>query len=181
MSLMEQTNPSPIKSLGARKFNRLLELARRFNAESQRCARVRAYYAACILQGAALEGMLMAMVECHPEDVKQYLATLPSRDRPKGQLTKWTLNELVKIAIGLNWIPARRGKYRVHGIGDWLNYVRDARNLVHLGRHLRDYPNLRIRSKHFLACSKIVSAAISHLSQIVESEIVSEIDHREQS
>jgi len=52
-----------LKSLGPRKFARLNELIGRFDAESERCAKVQAHYAACVLQVAAFEGLLLAMCD----------------------------------------------------------------------------------------------------------------------
>jgi len=171
---MEQREP--LKSLGTRKLNRLLELARHFDCESQRCRKARAYYAACILQGAALEGMLLAMVDIHLEDVQRHLAASPELKRLRNDITRWDLDSLVKIAIGLRWLPARTGQRAVRKIGDWLAYVHEVRNLVHVGRHLREYPNLRVASRHFSRSMEIVSAAVTHLSNMVISEIEADMD-----
>ncbi len=154
-----------LKSIGPRRFARLVHLIGRFDKEAQRCAKVRAYYAACVLQAAVLEGLLMALCDGYVQGVSGYLSAMPERQRPKGQITNWTLDQLIKVALALNWLPIRRGQRGPRKIGDWLSLVKELRNLVHPGKHLRDYPNVRLRKAHFTDSFSIVRAATDHLWQ----------------
>jgi hypothetical protein len=156
-----------LKSIGPRRYAKLVDLINRFDREAQRCAKARAYYAACVLQGAVLEGLLTAVCDGYVNEVSAYLSALPERQRPKGQPVNWTLDQLIKVAVSLNWLPIRRGQKGPRKIGDWLNLVKELRNLVHPGKHLRDYPDIYLRKAHFTDSFSIVRAATDHLWQEV--------------
>jgi hypothetical protein len=51
--------------------DRLSKLARAYHDEAGRCLRGKAYLAACVMQGAALEALLQAMCYLYPEAVKK--------------------------------------------------------------------------------------------------------------
>ena len=51
--------------------DRLTKLAKAYHTEAGRCLRGKAYLAACVMQGAALEAMLQAMCFLYPEAVKK--------------------------------------------------------------------------------------------------------------
>ena len=51
--------------------DRLGKLALFYHREAGRCVQARAYLAACVMQGAALEAFLQAMCLLHPEHVKK--------------------------------------------------------------------------------------------------------------
>lgn len=157
-----------IKDLGKKRYWKLVELIGTYDRESERCAKVRAYYAACALQGAALEGLLLAMCDAFIDDVRTVLPTLPPEKRPKGPLTKWSLNDLIVIAKALDWLPSRKSKWAKPKLGDWTELVKELRNLVHPGRHINSYPKHRMRKGHYSDAYAILRSVTSHLWDRIE-------------
>lgn len=155
--------PKQLRSIGARRFVELVDLIGRFDREAQRCSQRRAYYAACVLQGAVLEGLLLAVCEAWIDEVRTYVANLSARQRPRGQLLEWDLNQLVRVAVNLGWLPTRKVSRGPRKLGDWLMVVKELRNLVHPGRHVRRYPYIRLRHGHYADSLGIVRAATDAL------------------
>lgn len=160
-----------LKSLGPRRFVELVNLIGRFDREAQRCAKARAYYAACVLQGAVLEGLLLAVCDGYLDEVCNYLLAVPKTQRPKGQIGNWSLDALIRIANALNWLPVRTGMKGPRKIGDWLELVKELRNLVHPGKHARAYPHVRLRKAHFSDSFSIVHAATDYLWDKVQRDM----------
>jgi hypothetical protein len=154
-----------LKSLGPKKFTRLNELIGQFDVESERCAKAKAYYAACVLQAAAFEGLLLAMCDGLLDEVEIYVQKLPSHERPKGRMEKWSLAQFIKIACGLKWLPSRRHIKGRRKIGDHVELVKELRNVIHPGKHIRDYPNVHLREGHYSDSYTIVRQATGHLWQ----------------
>lgn len=145
--------------LTRRQFDSLQELLTKYERETRACAGARAYYAGCIMLAATLEGMLLAMCNMFDGEVATVLSTMPQDTRPQAHLLRWDLNELIIVARRLNWLPARekeRGRFK---IGDWVELLRDLRNLVHLGRHVREYPKVRLRAVVFHNAREVFDAA----------------------
>jgi len=157
-----------LKSLGPRKFARLNELIGRFDAESERCAKVQAHYAACVLQVAAFEGLLLAMCDGLLDEVEMYVQKLPSHERPKERMEKWSLAQLIKIAYGLKWLPSRRHIKGKRKTGDHVQLVKELRNVIHPGKHIRDYPN--VHEGHYSDSYTIVRQATGHLWQTFKAD-----------
>lgn len=161
-----------LKTLGDKRFNHLMNLNRALDLEAQRCSEKRAYYAGCALKGAVLEGWLICMCYIFIDDVRNYLADIPVKRHPKGQIWNWDLNNLIEIAKALQWLPARRGKHGPLKVADWAHLVRELRNLVHPGRHIRDYPRIRLRKAHFNIVIEVVDAVIDHLRAKIERDLL---------
>jgi hypothetical protein len=159
-----------LKSFGQKKFARLNELIGRFDVESERCAKVQAYYAACVLQAAAFEGLLLAMCDGLLDEVEMYVQKLPSHERPKERMEKWSLAQLIKIAYGLKWLPSRRHIKGKRKTGDHVQLVKELRNIIHPGKHIRDYPNVHLREGHYSDSYTIVRQATGHLWQTFRAE-----------
>jgi len=156
-----------LRTLGPHRFDRLVRLIRAFDREAEKCAKIRSYYAACVLEAAVLEGLLVAVCDAYMEKVESYLAQLPSRRRPQGQIWEWGLADLIRVAAELEWLPKRSGPRGRLKIGDLVGVVKELRNLVHPGRHVRQYPNLRLRSGHYQDAYEIVRAASARIDSHV--------------
>jgi hypothetical protein len=168
-----------LRMLSKGRFNNLIRLVNEYDREVRRCTKARAYYAANALLGAQLEGMLLGMCDLFPEEVRKWFADLPSGQRPKNAIEKWDLATLSRVARDLKWLPARskpRGHYK---IGDWVDLVREMRNLVHPGRHLRDYPKLRIRNTHLSNAKDVFNAANSWLMAKIGDDLERAIKREE--
>lgn len=107
------------------------------------------------------------MCDGHLESLELYVAQLPSRDRPRGQIWEWGLADLVGVAAVLGWLP-RRASLRGRGkIGDLVAVVKELRNLVHPSRHVYQYPNVRLQAGHYHDAYAIVSAATAQLESLL--------------
>jgi hypothetical protein len=167
--------------LTARRFNKLLPMIRRYERESQRCADARAYYGACVLLAAALEGSLLGMCAINSDEVQNLLPSLPSAERPRGRVEQWDLSELLTVATHLGWLPRRSSPRGRRKIGDLAELVRELRNLVHPGKHLRDYPNVRVGKGHYRDARAIFEAAREWLVGKVIADLQREIEEWERT
>lgn len=131
----------------------------RYERETRACAKARAYYAGCIMLGATLEGSLLAMCDMFQDEAEAAISSLPKEKQPRGHLLRWDLNELIVIARRAGWLPAREKERSARKIGDWVEMLRDLRNLVHPGRHVREYPKLRLRAFVFHNAREVFEAA----------------------
>jgi hypothetical protein len=159
------------KGLSDAAFDRLVTLIRRYERESQRCAEVKAYYAACAMLGAAVEGSLLAMCCAYPKEVKRAIQSLPENERPRGRWKRWALHQLLIVAKTAGWLPARRGKRGRLKVGDWAELLQELRNLVHPGKHLRSYPKVRIRRGHLADARTVFEAVNDHLYQKLAADL----------
>lgn len=163
MAADDATQRRPRRPFSERRFNSLSEIIKRYVRESRICAKNRVYYAACITLGAALEGALLAMCDLQFGEVELLLASLPSNERPRGPVDRWGMDDLLKVATRLGWLPARAHEKARRRVGDWSHLVKELRNLAHPGRHIRDYPDVRLRKAHYDDARWVYGAAIEWL------------------
>jgi hypothetical protein len=135
-------------SFSNEKFNLLRKVTVRYHREAEKCASVRAYYAACIMIGAAFEAMLLQMCDLFEEEVAQAVSKLSRK--PKGSIEHWTLDDLIGIAVAAGWLPPRRGTDLAEaGIGELAHLIRRLRNLSHPGVHLREVDEVPLRAASY--------------------------------
>ena len=90
----------------------LLKLMSVYKNEADKCGKVRAYLAGCIILGTAIEAGLLAMADCYPDEVKTFTIYQHKKDSQKKEWRKrellylLDLYDLSKIAIELGWIPS---------------------------------------------------------------------------
>lgn len=160
-----------LRPFSEKKLDALFKLVGRYERESLICAEYRAYYAACVTIGAALEGALLAMCNMRVNDVEDLLASLPPGNRPRGAMDRWGMDELVMVANRLGWLPARvHPKGRLH-IGDLSLLVKELRNLAHPGKHIREYPAIRLRKDHYGDARAIFDTAIDWLRHHIAKRV----------
>ncbi len=115
--------------------NRLGKLAAFYDREAGRCLRGRAYLAACVMQGAALEASLHAMCFLYRKEIKNTTVYQKKKFRTKrNKLLKFSYYELINIADELSWFPPKRitwGKRTT--IAGFAHELRKLRNYVHPG------------------------------------------------
>src|SRR6266704_5159639 len=88
--------------------DRLGELAKFYDREARRCVKGRAYLAACVMQGAALEALLQAMCFLYPDDVRGTLVYQQKSFRSKrNKALEFTYYQLINIAAELSWFPPK--------------------------------------------------------------------------
>lgn len=164
------------------RFNYLLKYLDQLHEELDKCESAGAYYAGCFTLGTILEGMLLAMVKCYPDEVEQALKALSAKgERIVGPPEDWSLAALLKVSFEAGWIPFKGTDDPEQGeLGDWLlNYVKELRNLIHPGKKIRDYEGLRLSKKHFKRVREYVESVRDVLLSKIEktlTQTMNEVD-----
>lgn len=142
--------PESDRQLSSEEFSLLSKIAIRYEREALKCASIRAYYAACIMLGAALEAILIQMCDLFKGETKEAISRLEKK--PKGHPVRWGLDDLIKVAVEAGWLPRKRGSNSDEpGAGELIHLVRRLRDLSHPGRHLRELEEAPIRANAFRA------------------------------
>jgi hypothetical protein len=145
-------------SFSNEKFNLLGKVIVRYHREAEKCASVRAYYAACIIIGTAFEAMLLQMCDLFEDEVAEAAMKLPRG--PKGSIEHWSLDDLIGIAVLLGWLPPRRGPDLAEaGIGELAHLIRRLRNLSHPGVHLRELGEVPLRAASYRVAYALFDSA----------------------
>ncbi len=146
-----------------------------YKREAEKCYDAKAYFPGCILIGAALEGILLATINCFSYLVPD-TKTAP---RKKGKIKKlelWKLQELLSVARELNWLPSGLSPEDEWDtaraeIGDYLEVVRQIRNLIHPIRYVEDMGRKRITKKYLESCFNILEAAANQLTMLTKMSL----------
>jgi hypothetical protein len=149
--------------LSERRLKKLGTLIKGYQREVDGCTRAQAYHAACIILGAQVEGMLLGMCCLRENEVRKWFADLPASQRPKNSINQWDLATLSRVARDLKWLPARHHPRAHTKVGDWVDVLREIRNLVHPGKHIRDYPKVRIGRLHLSDAQAVCGAVERYL------------------
>lgn len=126
-----------------------MDVMDRFHKEARICSQHKCYIASLILYGAVLEAALLCMCFVRASEVrktetyKRYKDSKGGRGRKRqkrGIFLEFTLSDLIKIAEELDWIPIeeRVGDFGI--VKDWVKWLQESRNLVHLTRWLKPDP-----------------------------------------
>jgi len=86
------------------------------------------------MYGSALESLLLGMCFYCPEEVrktKEYIKIKKESKRKRGLFLEFTLNQLIRIAEKLKWIPLKEKIEDIGVVEDWVRFVQETRNLVH--------------------------------------------------
>ncbi len=122
--------------------DRLVKLALFYHREGQRCAKGRAYLAACVMQGAALEASLHAMCFLYPEEIKKTAVYQKKKFRRKrNKALDFKYYELINIADELSWFPSRKITWgKKASLAGFAHELRKLRNYVHPGVWAPEHP-----------------------------------------
>jgi hypothetical protein len=156
--MVQETEPRQSKELW-----RLVDL---YRAEAERCQRIGAYLAGCVMLGSALEAGLLLMAECHVKSL-QASARLPRTNRgaPKPP-QKWTLGELIDMGKEMTWLPAGPGH-----VGDYAWAVQKTRNLIHAGKYVAEYAGVDVGEEDYERAYTAVQAAFDWLDNTICEEL----------
>lgn len=120
--------------------DRLTKLAAFYDQEALRCAKARAYFAAAVLQAAALEAMLHSMCSLFPEQVKKTTVYKGWKFKTKrNRFLEFKFAHLIKIARELKWFPPKKTTW-AGTRGDLAHFadgMREIRNHVHADKWAR--------------------------------------------
>jgi hypothetical protein len=146
--------------LSDEKSDLLRKIMVRYFREAEKCHSVRAYYAACIMIGGAFEAVLLQMCDVFEDEVAEAVLRLPEKQRPKGSIEHWGLNDLIRIAVVAGWLPPRRGvDLDEPGIGELADLIRRLRNLSHPGVHLREVDEVPLRAASYRVAYELFNSA----------------------
>jgi hypothetical protein len=122
--------------------DRLGNLARFYDREASKCIKGRAYLAACVMQGAALEANLQAMCFLYPEHVKKTTVYQKKRFRTKrNKALEFKYYELINIAAELAWFPPKKIRWgKRTTLAGFVHELRKLRNYVHPGVWAPEHP-----------------------------------------
>ena len=90
-----------------------------------------------------MEAILLSTANCFPETVASAKCA-PKKDGKIKRLDRWTFMNLLAVARELNWLPAGLSLEDewsdAHAkIGDYVEVVRQIRNLIHPVRYANDF------------------------------------------
>jgi len=164
---------------------RLQKTARLYHIEARKCVRGRAYLAACVMQGAALEGLLQAMCFVYPQDVKKTAVYQKKQkggfQRKRNRALDFKYVELINIAAELEWFPPRQ--FVVWGkrtnVAGFVHELRNLRNYVHPGVRAPKEKPLKFTKGVFDAVFEIFEVANDWLLHHVHKSILKGIERRE--
>ncbi len=141
----------------------LFRLYRYYWREAGRCRDAKAYLAGCVMLGAALETLLMLIVNVYPEEAVATGRMPMYRGTPKPLLT-WRLQTLLAVAKGAGWLPStlnvgeHEWSKRRARVGDYAEITRMIRNLAHPARYHLDHSRKRVTARYLQHQFEIVLA-----------------------
>jgi hypothetical protein len=155
--------------------NEVLRLAGDYRREAEKCRDSKAFLAGCIMIGAAFEALLLAFVNCYPDEASTSQAA-PRRQGSVKPLLDWSLADLLAVAKERIWLPSGLSlddewdEARAQ-IGDYGEVIRKIRNLVHPARYAIDFPRKRITGRYLESSFEILDVASDYLQNKIEGSI----------
>ncbi len=155
----------------------IYRLLRIYIREADRAGKAKAYLAACVMEAAAIEALLISMVAVFLDEALATGKYLNRKKHPKPILDL-TLAELIAIAKATGWLPAAlqhevdNWSARKAQIGDYAEVAREVRNLLHPGRHVRQWPRRRITPRMLNTIADITDGVRDWLLARVERSLI---------
>ena len=122
-----------------------------------------------------MEALLLSSANCFPEIVT-LAKSAPKRNGKVRPLREWSFFNLLRVAEELSWLPSVLSEKDDWNdakaeIGDYVDVVRQIRNLVHPARYAGDFTGKKVTKKYYEACFRIVEAASDHLLEIIKASL----------
>lgn len=154
--------------------DRLGKLANFYTREARKCLNGRAYLAACVMQGAALEARLQAMCFLFGANVKKTSVYKKKRfNRKRNKALDFKYWELINIADELGWFPPKKvtwGKRTT--LAGFVHELRKLRNYVHPGVWAPERPEtMRFTRKVYGVVYEIFEVASSWLLHRIHEDL----------
>jgi hypothetical protein len=146
-------------------------LVLRYKREGEMAGEAGAYYAACAMLGAAIEASLLALCYRHPLEAENARRRLNRQSRPDAEPERWSLLDLVVIAVVAGWIPALRTDSWELSTSDWvrrIDQLRQFRNLLHPGKHLATRPWIQLGKEDYEDARAIFEVLDFQLKRVKE-------------
>ena len=130
-------------------LEKLSAICLQFEAEANTCAKSKAYHAAAVMIGSAMEAGLLFACLNYRDDALIAHSLIPEKQRPKSKNPRdWTCHQLAMVADEAGWLPNHivgDGTLSFRGLTDT---VRRVRNMVHPARHLSNKIPLDIEGQY---------------------------------
>jgi len=147
-------------------FDRTLQLIDSYGQEAKRCRSAGAYFAGCVMLGAAAEAALILFLHSRVYDT----AWSENPDSEFGKHTKLGLAKLLELIRGWGWLNQDESRER-NELNPCLDGLRLIRNLVHPGFCLRDPPKIRIDADQFDSLHNAVAQLLDYIDEIFVQDI----------
>ena len=153
-----------------RAFDLLLKVYSDFCMEAEKCYHAEAYLAGCIMLGAALEAILLCLLDAFRENLAQWQNSSPETHAAKG------LGKILDTVWEHGWMPSDTHTVELWG-GRFVSFeecatqLRHIRNLIHPGAHLRrgrcEWPDRQT----FVDCYNTIVRAHKHVGTAIDDDL----------
>lgn len=137
----------------------------RFEEDAKRAAGAKAFSAAVVLLGAALEGILLVRCLKSKNEAAKVSRKLPRKKRPRNpdDCISWTFNNLIEVCSSAGWLPQVSTDYGKLNSKELANFLRRLRNNIHPGRYCKDRPWIEIDKRDFIYTYSVYLVLLSEL------------------
>jgi hypothetical protein len=139
----------------------LEDLVHSYENDARRAASAKAYSAAITSLGAGLEGLLLLRCLKDKDEAVRIAGNLPKgKPRDLEDLTTWSFDHLIKTCSAAGWLPSfstPAAKFLSAGLA---HQLRQMRNYVHPGRHVREKPWLEPEEEDYKDAEAIYLALL---------------------
>jgi len=154
----------------------LVGLVPLYRREARKCKKAKAYFAAVVMQVAALEASLQAMCALYPAHVRKTSVYQRKKFRTKrNRSLEFSLYQLIEIAGELHWFPPKLvtwggGRTDLRGFA---HEIRGVRNSVHPAKRARDRAGaVKFTKKVYEVVYEVCDVANSWLLHWVEQRLL---------
>ncbi|MBT6049098.1 MAG: hypothetical protein HOG49_20050 [Candidatus Scalindua sp.] len=146
----------------------------RFEEDARRAASVKAYSAAVLSLGAAIEGLLVLRCLESPKKASRIASKLPARMRPRASHlndpTRWHFETLIEVCSKADWLPPFKTDTIQFNAAGLAHSIRLLRNHVHPGRHFRERPWSEINDRDFNDAEAIYTVLFKALQKTLQDK-----------
>ena len=132
-------------------LTRLYELAGIYENESEINAKGGAYFSASVMIAAAIEARLIIHCAQNREEVRKTLLKMGLSNKKLNSKNplNWKLNTLIEVCGNAGWLPNFETERFVFNTMNIAHTLRNTRNLVHPGRHVKRKASLTLGKEQF--------------------------------
>jgi len=173
----------PNFELSEETFNEVLRLSRMYHREAERCQNAKAFFAGCVMIGAAFEAFLLSFADCYPDEAMNSTAAPKDKGKVKP-LIDWSLSNLLAVAKEESWLPSALSTEEDWDeakaqIGDYGEVIKQIRNLIHPARFATDMPRKRITNKYLEYSFEVIKVANDFLMEKINESLREAIELEE--
>lgn len=139
----------------------------RYEREARDAASVKAYTAAVIMLGAAVEGLLLLRCLRSKKKACSVASSLPKKRRPRQPdiPLQWTFDVLIEVCLGAGWLPMVATSVLEIRPDLLAHLLRQMRNNVHPGRVAIDRPWIEVEDQDYAQAEAIYTTIYATTSR----------------